>query len=124
MSLAFNLANAAVFALIVAGALQHSRRRLHVRMMLTCFVLDLGLLVGVEIMNQAVERVMQEAGGMPAILIVHIGFSVLMLAWWIVQIVLGRRLLRGREDLRGAHHRNAGIFLLLRAGNLVTAFFV
>jgi hypothetical protein len=120
--LAFNLANCAIFVLILVGTVLHHRRTFHVRMMVTCFVLDLLLLLGVEIVNHAVERVV--SGGLGPLLIVHIALAVATLVLWAVQIVLGRKILQGRREFLPAHNKGSRIFLLARFGICVTAFLV
>ncbi len=130
MSLALNLANCAVFVLILVGTVLHHRRRFHVRTMLLCFVLDLALLAAVEFLRpeSAVKKAMSAATGDVTsgrtMLLIHIGFSIAMLVMWIVQLVVGGKVLKGRMELLPAHAKGAKAFLLVRLGNLVTAFFI
>jgi hypothetical protein len=125
VELALKLANVAVFALICAGVAVHRRRRLHVRLMLASFGLDLALLVTVELLRGAVDQavgVVAEQG--PWALRIHILFSLAAGVMWLIMIHSGTRVLRGREEHRPRHARGARVFLLARFGNMVTAFFV
>lgn len=130
MDLALNLANLAIFILILVGTFLHHRRTFHIRTMLSCFVLDLALLLAVEFQpsGSAVRKAFSAAGGAEGdgrvMLLVHVAFSVAMLAMWIVQIVLGAKVMRGRMEHLPAHAKGARIFLVTRLGNLVTAFFL
>lgn len=121
MDLILNLANVAIFILILVGVIKHHNRRFHVRTMFLCFALDLALLLIVELRSQAVEAALKSTSMM---LMVHIGFSLLMLVLWIWQIVVGVKILKGRMELLPRHASMAKVFLLARFGNLVTAFLV
>ena len=54
MELVFNLVNVAIFVAILVGTFLHHQRSLHVRIMVSCFALDLALLLAVELRNSAV----------------------------------------------------------------------
>jgi hypothetical protein len=62
--------------------------------------------------------------GNNTVLVIHIVFSVAVLALWIVQLVLGTKVLRGDRACLPAHAKMAKLFLLVRVGNVVTAFMV
>lgn len=129
MDLAFNLCNVAIFAAILVGVFQHHRRTFHVRMMSACFALDILLLIAVELRQKAVEKALERAAGTDPvasnwILWIHIAFSAAALVLWVCQIVSGRRILQGRMERLPAHAKLARYFLLVRFGNLVTAFMV
>jgi len=121
-----NLLNTAIFSLIVIGAFLHYRRDLHVRIMVTAFVLDLALLLAVEFSESAVGtalRSVTDAGVEGRLLTwIHVAFAAGGLLFWFLQIYTGRKVLKGRMDLLPRHARGARIFLLLRLGNLVTAW--
>jgi uncharacterized membrane protein YozB (DUF420 family) len=130
VTLALNLANVAIFVLILVGTFLHHRRTFHVRTMIACFILDISLLIAVEIQpsGSAVQKALSAAGGGAGgdrvLLLIHVAFSAATLLLWAVQIVLGTKVLRGRMEVLPAHARGARIFLLARLGNLVTAFFL
>jgi hypothetical protein len=46
------------------------------------------------------------------------------LVLWVVQIVLGRKILRGRMEFLPAHNKGSRLFLVARSGVCVTAFLV
>lgn len=128
MDLLFNLLNVAVYLLILVGTALHHRRALHVKIMLTAFVCDLALLLAVELSNSALAQAMRSVSGEVVegrtITIIHVAFAVSALAMWFVQIVVGRKILKGRMDLLHRHAIGAKIFLILRLGNVVTAWMV
>ncbi|MSR75721.1 MAG: hypothetical protein EXS14_09675 [Planctomycetes bacterium] len=95
-----------------------------------CFVLDLALLVVVEFFRDkpsAVVKAMDTVAHVAdtnVILVIHIGFSVLVLVLWVVQLVSGTKVLNGQSGRLPMHAMWAKWFLLVRAGNVITAFMV
>jgi hypothetical protein len=121
---AFDAANVVLFAAILVGVALHARRKLHVRCMTACFVGDVLMVVLIELQRHAVKTTVRQFSGAPdanALLQFHIAVSVAALAMWVVQIVSGRRVLRGAPSV-ARHRRGAWIFLTLRATNVVTAY--
>ncbi len=107
---------------IFAGLWYRKRdRRMHKRLMIGAFVVDLALVLYIEVTAQAVEQV---GGDMSPLLLFHVIVSTGAFLLYFVMFALGRRLDAGREEARAAH-RNVGIlFLLLRLTNYVTSYFV
>lgn len=129
MELFLNLANVAIFALIIYGTAIHHRRMLHVKVMSLCFALDVALVLAVELLRGAVGKAVDTAAGDAGIenrtiLMIHIGFSLLTLLMWGLQIYSGTKVLKNRMEYLGRHAKGAKVFLLMRFGNLVTAFMV
>lgn len=124
----FNILNCLVFAVIIVGVALHHKRDLHAKMMLTAFVLDLALLLAVELSNSAVAQAFRnvaDAGDRTAMTVIHVAFAVGGLVMWFVQIWSGRKIWKeGRMELLPRHARGAKLFMLLRLGNVVTAFMV
>ncbi len=116
----YDVANVCIFALIILGVVLHRRRTLHVRMMLTCFGLDVLMVLLIELQRAAVEQAVTTHSNL---LRFHIAVSVAAMVLWILQLIVGRRILRG-ENLIRRHRLQAWLFLLFRATNVVTAFFV
>lgn len=124
----YDLLNAAILVLILVGVALHHRRLLHAQLMKLCFALDMLLLIAVEFLRskpsavgKAVETV---SSGDNTVLFIHILFSVGVLALWVVQLVLGAKVLRGDRSRLPLHAKMAKLFLLVRVGNVVTAFMV
>ncbi len=124
----YDLLNAAILVLILVGVALHHRRLLHAQLMKLCFVLDMLLLIAVEFLRskpsavgKAVETV---SSGDNTVLFVHIFFSVCVLVLWVVQLVLGTKVMRGEAARLPLHATMAKLFLLVRVGNVVTAFMV
>lgn len=123
--MAFNIANLLVLLGIIYGVSIRRDLARHVRVMKFCFFLDVSLLIAVELGRGAVEKAL---GIEPkpdeinlTMLWIHIPFAILSLVFWIVQLVVGRRIIRGQRHLLSAHFRNAVIFLAMRIGNFATA---
>ncbi|MAG56830.1 MAG: hypothetical protein CMJ83_11105 [Planctomycetes bacterium] len=129
MDILLNSLNTAIFTLICAGAAMHRRRDLHVKIMMIAFALDIGLLLAVEFSNAAIAaalRTVSDSSSDARILTwVHVTFAVGGLVMWFAQIVVGRKILKqGRTELLPKHVLNARIFLVLRLGNVVTAWMI
>jgi nitrate reductase gamma subunit len=119
-SIAMNAANVVVFAAIITGVVLHARRTLHARIMLTCFVADVLMVLVIELTRHAIA---QAVGATSGLMRFHIAVSAAALVLWIPQIVTGRRILAGKPSIP-RHRVQAWAFLVLRATNLVTAFMV
>ncbi len=125
MILYTNIANTLIFAAILVGTVLHGRRELHVKIMKTCFVLDICLLLVVEFGQEAVEKALGlvSRGDLNlTVLKIHVPLAVAGLVWWFVQLATGSKILRGRQDLLRRHLRHGLIFLVFRLGNMVTAW--
>jgi len=105
--------------LIAVGLTQRRRRRIHIPLMLSAFVIDLGIVVYIEWDRGAIASAKARMG---PLMIVHICLSVLVLILYAVQIVTGVRKARGRPARR---HGTTGLcFCVARFGNLITSFLV
>jgi hypothetical protein len=114
----------AVMALLALGIYRRHTPRVHVPIMLVCFVLDLANVVFIEIGRGAVEHALSTArSGGEWILKFHIAVSILSLLGYGVALATGLRLLRTGRG-RVLHRSNAVLFLLFRVLNYVTSFFV
>jgi hypothetical protein len=117
---AFNAANVVIFAAILFGVAIHRKRRLHARIMTTCFIADVLMVLLIEWQRSAIK---QAVGPASALMRFHIAVSVAALVLWVPQILTGRAILRGEPRLR-RHKIQAWTFLLFRGTNVVTAFMV
>jgi hypothetical protein len=116
----FNASNVVVFLAIVVGVIVHKKRIVHARIMTTCFVVDVLIVLVIELQRKAIEQAM---GPTRPLMKFHIAVSVAALVLWVPQILTGRAILRGKPRL--ARHRiQAWTFLLCRSTNVVTAFLV
>jgi diacylglycerol kinase len=118
--LAFNVANVAIVAAILYGVAVHAHRIRHARIMITCFVADLLVVLLIELQRSAIDQAVHSTSGLMRF---HVAVSVAALILWVPQIITGRAILRGKPRLR-RHRIQAWIFLLCRGTNLVTAFMV
>jgi hypothetical protein len=109
--------------LMLMGGLyvRHRNRILHFKMMLSAFLIDVGLVLYIEISRHAVERVVTH---IEPFVWFHAAVSLGVIILYIVQIFIGRRILQGRMVSTHAH-RYVGIsFCVLRLINYVTSFSV
>ena len=122
--------------LVVAGlAYGLSRRReaaIHMKIMTTCFVVDLLNVILVEVTARAtsgesqgaVEQGLRSFWNDPvSVLNFHIVVSVASIVCYIIAIRTGRRLFRTGEG-RGTHRKNALVFIVTRLASFVTSFMV
>jgi hypothetical protein len=117
---AFNAANVVILAAILFGVTVHANRRLHARVMTSCFIADVVMVLLIELQRKAIEQAMRPTSGLMKF---HIAVSVAALVLWVFQIVSGRGILQGKPRLR-RHRLQAWMFLACRSTNVVTAFMV
>lgn len=107
-----------VVVIIGTGLCLRHRRKLHIRLMASAFVLDLALVLYIELTRHAVEKV---ARGVRPLVLFHATVSLAVLACYVTMIVLGRRVMHGQSTSKSMH-RNLGMaFVVLRTTNYVTA---
>ena len=92
-----------VLALVAAGLLVRRRPALHLRLMIAAFVVDLSLVLYIEATRHAVETV---AATSSAFILFHATVSLLVLAAYVTQFALGRRVLAGIHTARRTHVRS------------------
>lgn len=110
-----------VLILISAGVYYRRKPRIHLRYMLSAFVLDVSLVLYIEISRHAVEKVVHHTG---LLLWLHVLVSVAVLTAYVAQIQLGRRILNGFVASRSLHIRLGLTFCTLRLLNYVTSFMI
>src|SRR2546425_846722 len=81
-----NGANVLIFGTILYGVSVHARRTLHARIMTSCFVADLVMVLLIEVQKHAVEQAVQQAvGPTSGLKIFHIAVSVAAVVLWVPQ---------------------------------------
>ena len=116
-----HLLSTLVVLIVAAGVALRRRPEIHVRLMATAFAIDLGIVLYIETTRHAVAQVTGPAG---PLIWFHATVSVLVLAAYVGQITIGRRLLAGRATSRRLHIAIGIAFCLLRGTNYLTAFMV
>ncbi|MBS1984780.1 MAG: hypothetical protein JST16_11480 [Bdellovibrionales bacterium] len=112
--------SSAACALVFWGYLSKQNRRLHTRIMLSAFAVDMSLLLYVELTRKAIKTGLSVPHPFVSF---HIGISVVVVAIYFWQMYSGIRAMRNNS--RPLRHRAPGrAFLWLRTANLVTSFFV
>ena len=112
-----------LFVLLLVGlGLWHRRMPArHMRFMSVAFALDVALVLYIEGTRHAVETVVTT----PRPLVwIHAAISLAVLALYVAQLSLGRRLLAGRPASRQVHIVLGLTFVVMRGLNFATAFAV
>lgn len=122
----FHYSSMAILVLIFVGWIYRRKRNLHIGLMVTALVADLGLVLWIELSRHAVEQALGvgefELPG--AFLAFHIILSVISLVLWFVQLVLGIKIARGGRHLLPRHKLCALVFILFRLSNFVTSLWL
>ena len=85
----------------------------------SAFAVDMALILYIEITREAVEQL---SGGVHPLLWFHVRVAVVLAH--IRMILLGRRMLRREESVRGVHRKLALTFCVLRTGNYGISFMI
>jgi hypothetical protein len=117
-----HLGSSLVVVLLAVGLwFRHRRPGLHLRLMISAFVVDLLLVLYIEISRHAVERVLARVS---PLLWFHAGVSVGVLLCYVAMILLGRGVLAGQGESRKWHFAVGMTFVALRSLNYVTSYMV
>ncbi len=117
-----HLASSLVVALLAVGLwFRHRRPQLHLRVMISAFVVDLLLVLYIEIWRHAVEKVVARVN---PLLWFHAAVSLAVLLCYVAMIVLGRGVLAGQANSRKWHFAVGVTFVTLRSLNYVTSYMV
>lgn len=95
-----HIASTMVLFLIAAGIYFRRRPQWHFRLMVSAFLIDLSIVVYLEATRQAVKKVTSQGSGL---LWFHVAVSVLVLVAYVIQIMLGSKLLSGVVIKRQPH---------------------
>ena len=112
------LISAFVCVLIVVGLLVRRHKTAHISLMVSAFVIDLGLVLYLELARGVVESV--PGREMSPLLVFHLVLSTIVLGLYVGQIVTGIRNARGQRS--GWHAKVAIVLLVCRVGNLITGW--
>ncbi len=109
-----------VCLLLVAGIAVRKNKHTHIPFMLSAFLIDMLMLVGIELNRSAIATARTTDD---RLLQVHIAISVLVVLLYVFQLVTGIRMAKGGRRSR-IHGKTGYALLLLRVGNLVTSVIV
>jgi hypothetical protein len=111
-----------VLVIVAVGFwLRKRKNAIHIRLMISAFLIDLGLVLYIEFSRKAVQKVVASTS---ALLWFHAVVSVLVLLCYGIMIQLGRGVLAGHPRARDWHRLLGITFLLLRGLNYVTSYLV
>ena len=114
------LLSAFVCVLIVIGLLNRRRKRVHIPLMLSAFIIDLSIVLYLEIRRGVIESIPDRP--MTPLLIVHIIISVAVLVLYGIQVYTGIQNAKGRRS--AWHPKVARVFVVLRFANLLTSWMI
>ncbi len=104
---------------IYYGVSQRKNRERHIRIMVSCGIADILLVLAIVYFRRALPKAMEAD---TTILKVHLVFSIPALLLWFTAFWSGIQ--RKKEKCLRFHRWNAISFLVARTGNWVTSFFV
>jgi hypothetical protein len=117
-----HLISTLVLVIVAVGFwLRRRRNAIHIRLMISAFLIDLCLLVYIEYSRQAVQKVV--ASTRPVVWF-HATVSVVVLLCYVSMIHLGRGVLAGNPTARKRHQRLGIVFVILRSLNYITSYLV
>jgi len=110
-----------IVILLFYGLTQRFRPRIHIPVMLSAFVLDVGLVLYIELSRDATGTAMGW-DDLPGIMQIHIFLSTMTVVMYLVQIVSG--FIRYRKGGMPYHKHTGILFMVFRLGNLLTSFMI
>jgi len=129
--------NTAMVLVLAVGLKLRYRPTIHMPLMLTAFVVDLGNVLIIELGRGAVEQATEAFGSGAYFEQFHVLVSALSLIGYVVAVVTGTKLYRasrpasgspGNPDrakkLRKVHKVNAAVFIVMRLASYVTSFWM
>ena len=111
-----------IYALMIFGIMKRRNRKIHVPVMSAVLILDVLLILQIELGRSAVEKAANAIVN-PIILNIHITFAVLSVVFYVLLVVTGIKLLRGKHTIRPRHRLFGWTAFALRTLTLLTSFF-
>lgn len=112
------------FILLLIGIFKRKTPHIHIPLMLIAFLIDVALVLYIELDRSVIEQVVNKSSLFSLIMNIHIVLSVIMLILFGLQIFLGIKLVKGRENYRYWHKYTGWSLLVFRVGNYVTSFLI
>lgn len=119
--MAFPILSTLVLLLIGIGLKYRKVNRIHIPVMITAFVIDLGMVLYLELNRAAVEQVVS---GVEGLLLFHVIVSSLVVVLYLALFATGFRLFKRVTVSPKLHRTLAMAFVLGRLINYVTSYFV
>lgn len=109
-----------VCIIIILGLYFRKERTKHISLMVTAFVVDMGLVLYIEMTRQAIDTAMHPTH---PYVIFHVIISVAVVVMYLWQIIIGLRLLKLNKNV--SLHRWGGLtFFVLRLANFFTSLWI
>jgi hypothetical protein len=121
----FSIVSTLIVLALAYGIVNFRNRKIHVPVMLGCFVADVVLVLAIELNRAAVETAVDQAvHPTNPLLVFHIVVSLMTVVLYGVLTYLGFGLLKGQTQYLKWHKHLAHLFIVLRLTNYVTSFMV
>lgn len=134
LAMTLHLFSTLVLVLIFVGLMLKKKHKLHAGLMVSAFLIDLGLVLVIELNRGAIE---QTIAGVEGLLLFHIIVSVMVLFLYIALMASGLKLLKHYKYPKPdgvdpadfskrlwTHRSLAAVFLVGRLINYVTSFYI
>jgi hypothetical protein len=108
------------YVLLLLGLLARRRRRVHVPLVVSGILLDVGLVLSLQLERHAVQTAFSFSLGLLAQ--IHIGLSTVALILYFPVAFLGIRILLGHSSSRTLHRRLALLAFSFRTGGFLFMF--
>lgn len=118
----FQIQSSLIYLLMIYGITQRKNRKIHVPVMSTVLLWDVLLILQIELSREAVAKAAKAAIN-PMLLNVHVTFAVLSVVFYVLLVITGRKLLKGKQAMRPKHRVFGWTAFVLRTLTLVTSFF-
>lgn len=116
----FNLQSVLILILMYVGLYFRKQRSTHVKIMASAIVWDILLILQIELSRSAIKTASKVMSN-PMIMNIHISLAVSTVVLYFVLIFLGRKLLRGENQVRNAHKMAGWLCIVLRTCTLITS---
>ena len=120
-ALLFQVQSFMIASLLIFGALQAKKRKLHVKIMSIAILWDIILILQIEFTRSAIEKA-SKAISNPLMLNVHVGIALTTVILYFIMIYTGRKVLKGDNALIPKHRVLGFTTLFLRIATFITSF--
>lgn len=119
----FQIQSSLILLLIFFGISKSKQRKTHVKIMSSAIIWDILLILQIELSRGAVAKA-SKALSNPIILNIHVSLAVSSVILYGVMVYLGRRVLKGDNEILSLHKKFGLLTVICRTLTYVTSYFV
>jgi uncharacterized membrane protein YozB (DUF420 family) len=119
----FQIQSSLILLLIYFGIFKRKQRKTHVKIMSSAMIWDILLILQIELTRGAVAKA-SEALTNPKILNIHVSLAVSSVVLYGVMVYLGRRVLKGDNEILSLHKKFGLLTVTCRTLTYVTSYLV